>query len=66
MFQIIIRLPLKFVFIDIKLHKNQNAIKDCDDCLQMDVANIKAMLRKGQALMNDDKNTEVGLFNNSQ
>lgn len=44
---------------DIKLHKNSKAINDCNECLKLDPCNIKALLRKAQALCSNNKNRDA-------
>ncbi|XP_038104725.1 sperm-associated antigen 1 [Culex quinquefasciatus] len=43
----------------IKLFHFKEAIADCDECLKFEPENIKALLRKGQALCSDDKRREA-------
>ena len=50
---------LFYFFLDLKLYDNANAIKDCDQCLIIEPSNIKALLRKGQALVNENKSNLV-------
>lgn len=38
---------------------NKKAIGDCNDCLVLEPKNVKALLRKGQALMNEFQFHEV-------
>lgn len=42
-----------------KLNDFQKCIEDCDKCLELDSRNIKALLRKAQALLNLDKRRDV-------
>lgn len=44
---------------DLKLNENLKAIDDCDECLSLDATNLKAHLRKAQALLNDDRPREA-------
>lgn len=48
-----------FVNIDLKLNENKKAIDDCNDCLALDRTNLKAYMRKGQALLDENQFTEV-------
>lgn len=44
-----------FYFLDIKIYEDKKAIVDCNKCLVLEPNNIKALLRKAQALLNDDQ-----------
>lgn len=39
-----------FKFTDIKIGKYSQAISDCDECLSIEPNNVKAMLRRAEAL----------------
>ncbi|XP_035790094.1 sperm-associated antigen 1-like [Anopheles albimanus] len=43
----------------IKLHRYKEAIADCDQCLSREPGNVKALLRKGQALLASDNRREA-------
>ncbi|XP_052873268.1 sperm-associated antigen 1 [Anopheles cruzii] len=43
----------------IKLQRYKEAIADCDECLSREPANIKALLRKAQALVSNDNRREA-------
>ncbi|XP_050095558.1 sperm-associated antigen 1 [Anopheles aquasalis] len=43
----------------IKLHRYKEAIADCDQCLSREPENVKALLRKGQALLASDNRREA-------
>lgn len=45
--------------IDLKLKLYTEAIEDCDECLTLDSTNIKAMLRKCEALLNMNRKNEA-------
>lgn len=47
------------IFADLKFGDNHKAIRDCDACLALDATNVKAMLRKAQALQNEDRLTDA-------
>lgn len=51
-----------FKISDIKLFHFKEAIADCDECLKFEPENIKALLRKGQALCSNDKRREVSII----
>lgn len=44
---------------DIKLNKWQEAINDCEECLRLDQTNVKAMLRKCDALIAINKKNDA-------
>lgn len=44
---------------DLKLNENHKSIEDCDACLTLDGTNMKAYLRKAQALLNEDRPREA-------
>lgn len=50
---------IKDYFSDLKTNDNKKAISDCNECLNLDSTNIKALLRKGQALMDEGLLNEV-------
>lgn len=41
------------------MNDNNRAIRDCDECLALDASNVKAYLRKAQALLNEKRNSEA-------
>lgn len=43
---------------------NAKAIKDCDECLKLDPCNVKALLRKGQGLCNENKKCDALIIYN--
>ncbi|XP_058065786.1 sperm-associated antigen 1 [Anopheles bellator] len=43
----------------IKLHRYKEAIADCDQCLSREPQNLKALLRKAQALVSNDNRREA-------
>ena len=47
------------IYLDLKLHKYAECIEDCDECLQIESNNIKAMLRKAQAYIGLNQKREV-------
>lgn len=44
---------------DLKLKKMHEAINDCDECLRLDPNNVKAMLRKCEALIAINKKNDA-------
>lgn len=46
-------------FSDIKIHENKKAIADCNNCLILEPKNIKALLRKAQAFLNNDQRRDA-------
>lgn len=46
-------------FSDIKTDAFHKAVKDCDKCLETEPNNLKALLRKGQALQGLDQRRDV-------
>lgn len=46
-------------FEDLKQKMYDKAIRDCDDCLQLDGRNVKAMLRKCDALIASDRKNDA-------
>lgn len=50
---------LFFFYLDLKLKKYKECIQDCDECLMLDTVNVKAMLRKCDALMSIDQKNDA-------
>lgn len=50
-----------FLIIDLKMKNFEMAVADCEDSLRLEPNNIKALLRKSQALLNQLKYREVGI-----
>lgn len=48
-----------FDFSDIKIHENKKAIGDCNNCLLLEPKNLKALLRKAQAFLNNDQRRDA-------
>lgn len=47
------------LFSDLKIYEDKKAIADCNKCLVLEPNNIKALLRKAQAFLNNDQQIDA-------
>lgn len=47
------------LFLDFKMKNLEMTIADCEQCLRLEPANVKALLRKAQAFLNQSKYREA-------
>lgn len=52
-------LKLLYIVVDLKLKQFAAAVEDCNKCLNIEPQNVKALMRKADALRKDGKMRDV-------
>lgn len=55
-------LKLLYIVVDLKLKQFAAAVEDCNKCLNIEPQNVKALMRKADALRKDGKMRDVWIF----